>query len=236
LAIVKKTGFFFVVSPHWGDNAINHYHLRNKTDSRIVIIGNNVKKSSGVSGSSSEGQLIQQAQAGNADAFARLYDAYVDEIYRFIFYRVSNQQTAEDLTSQLFLKTWDNLDRYQARRGASFKAWLMQIARNLVIDHYRTFKETTPLEPIMTVEPDPTMNVVKEVERRLQGEWLQTKLQELTDEQREVVTLKFIHGFSTKEIARMMNKKEGAIRALQMRGLQALANIFESDDVRMEND
>ena len=88
----------------------------------------------------------------------------------------------------------------------------------------------------MTAEPDPTMNVVKEVERRLQGEWLQTKLQQLTGEQKEVVTLKFIHGLSTKEIAALMNKKEGAIRALQMRGLQALANILELDEARMEND
>lgn len=183
-----------------------------------------------------EEQLIQQAKEGNPDAFAQLYDAYVDDIYRFIFYRVSNQQTAEDLTSQLFLKAWDNLDRYQARQGSSFKAWLMQITRNLVIDHYRTLKEIAPLEEIMTVKPDPTADVVNEVERRLQGEWLRTKLQMLTDEQREVVTLKFIHGFSTKEIAQTMNKKEGAIRALQMRGLQALANILESDDVRMENE
>lgn len=183
-----------------------------------------------------ESQLIEQAKAGNADAFAKLYDAYADEIYRFIFFRVSNQQTAEDLTSQLFLKAWDNLDRYQTRRDASFRAWLMQIARNLVIDYYRTFKESASLEQIMTAEPDPTMNVVKEVERRLQGEWLQTKLQQLTGEQKEVVTLKFIHGLSTKEIAALMNKKEGAIRALQMRGLQALANILELDEARMEND
>jgi RNA polymerase sigma-70 factor (ECF subfamily) len=177
----------------------------------------------------SEIQFIQQARLGNTDAFARLYEAYVDDIYRFIFYRVGDQQLAEDLTSQLFLKAWDRMERYQIRGDASFKAWLVQIARNLVIDYYRTRKDTTSLEQILTVKPDPTINVAKTVERQLQGEWLHTKLQELTDEQREVITLKFIDGFSTKEIARMMNKKEGAIRALQMRGLQALTIILETD-------
>lgn len=186
--------------------------------------------------SSAENRLIQQAKAGNADAFARLYETYVDEIYRFIFFRVTQQQLAEDLTSQLFLKAWDNLERYQPRHNASFKAWLMQIARNLVIDHYRTFKDTASLEQILPAEPDPTVDVAKDVERRLQGEWLQTKLQQLTGDQREVVTLKFIHGFHTKEIARTMNKTEGAIRALQMRGLQALADILEAEaKTRTEN-
>ncbi len=180
---------------------------------------------------STEAQLVQQAKSGDSNAFAKLYDAYVDELYRFIFYRVADQQTAEDLTSQLFLKAWDSLDRYQYR-GSPLKAWLIQIARNLVIDHYRTRKETEPLEPDALARPDPAANVAKEVERKLEGEWLRAKLRQLTEEQREVLTLKFIHGFSTKEIATVMEKRQGAIRALQMRGLQALANIIGPDDSR----
>lgn len=172
-----------------------------------------------------EARLIRKAAAGQADAFARLYDAYVDDVYRFIFYRVGNEQTAEDLTSQLFLKAWDHLGRYESR-GVRFSAWLFQIARNMVIDYYRTRKETVALEPNAVTKPDPAANVAKSVEKKLEGEWLRSMLQQLTAEQREVLTLKFINGLDTKEVAQIMNRKQGAIRALQMRGLKALADII----------
>jgi RNA polymerase sigma-70 factor (ECF subfamily) len=174
-------------------------------------------------------QLIQKATAGDADAFARLYDTYVDEVYRFVYYRVSDEDTAEDLTSQIFFKAWDNLHRYQVR-GSPFKAWLFQIARNLVIDYYRTRKEVLPLEPHALLEPDPAANVSEKVEQRLEAERLRNLLQGLTDDQREVLTLKYINGLSTKEIAKVMKKGQGAIRALQMRGLQALADMVGTDD------
>ncbi len=173
-----------------------------------------------------EADLVRRAAAGEAQAFARLYDAHIDDLYRFIFYRVSHQQTAEDLTSQLFIKAWDNLGRYESR-GVRFSAWLYQIARNMVIDHYRTRKETVALEPIATMKPDPSANVSKQIERKLEGEWVRGMLEHLTEDQREVLTLKFINGLSTKEVATVMKKKQGAIRALQMRGLQALAKLME---------
>lgn len=178
--------------------------------------------------SAQEVQLIQKAVSGDADAFARLYDAYIDEVYRFVFYRVNEEQTAEDLTSHVFLKAWDNLDRYEIR-GLPFKSWLFQIARNAVIDYYRTRKETVPLEPTAISKPDPAANVAKEVEQRLESEWLRGLLQHLTDDQKEVLTLKFIHGLSTKDVAKLLGKRQGAIRALQMRGLQALADIIMDD-------
>lgn len=175
-----------------------------------------------------EADLIRRAAVGEAQAFAQLYDAHVDDLYRFIFYRVSDQQTAEDLTSQLFIKAWDNLGRYESR-GVRFSAWLYQIARNMVIDHYRTRKETVALEPIATMKPDPAANVSKYIERKLEGEWVRSMLEHLTDDQREVLTLKFINGLSTKEVATVMKKKQGAIRALQMRALQALAKLMEGN-------
>lgn len=174
---------------------------------------------------SSETQLITRAISGDSEAFANLYETYVDDLYRFILHRIGHEQTAEDLTSQVFLKAWDNLGRYKMR-GLPFGAWLFQIARNSVIDYYRTRKETLPLEP---TELDPAMNVSKEVERRLESEWLRTVLQRLTEDQREVLTLKFINGLKTKEVASIMGKGQGAIRALQMRALQALAEIVGRD-------
>lgn len=172
-----------------------------------------------------EAEWIRRAAKGDANAFARLYDTYYDEVYRFIFHRVSDQQTAEDLTSQLFFKAWNNLGRYEAR-GFRFGAWLLQIARNMVIDHYRTRKETVALEPNATMKADPAANVAKNVERKLEGERIRSMLRHLTDDQKEVLTLKFINGLSTKETAEVMQKKQGAIRALQMRGLQTLAKLM----------
>lgn len=173
-----------------------------------------------------ETQLIRRALAGNADAFARLYDAYIEAVYRFVYFRVSDEQTAEDLTSQVFLKVWDNLSRYKIRQGVSFGAWLFQIARNTVIDHYRTQKETMPLEPDDINRPDPAADVAQVVENRLAMERLYQMLQQLTDDQREVLILKFINGLGTSDIASILGKKQGAIRALQMRGLRALADIM----------
>lgn len=176
-----------------------------------------------------ESELIERAVSGDPDAFATLYDAYIEQIYRFIFFRVGDEPTAEDLTSQVFIKAWDNLSGYQMR-GLPFSAWLFRIARNTVIDYYRTFKETTSLEFEAIAKPDPEGDMDERIERRLQAEEVRLALQKLTEDQRQVLTLRFIEGFSTEEVAQIMGKRPGAIRALQMRGLQALAEIYGTTD------
>jgi RNA polymerase sigma-70 factor (ECF subfamily) len=177
----------------------------------------------------SESEIIQKAVSGDPDAFATLYDTYIEQIYRFIFFRVGDELTTEDLTSQVFIKAWDNLSSYQIR-GLPFSAWLFRIARNSVIDYYRTFKETAPLEFEAIAKADPEGNVDEWVEQRLQAEEVRLALQKLTEDQRQVLTLRFIEGFSTEEVAQILGKRPGAIRALQMRGLQALTEIFGSTD------
>ncbi|MDE3090215.1 MAG: sigma-70 family RNA polymerase sigma factor, partial [Chloroflexota bacterium] len=142
-----------------------------------------------------------------------------------VFFRVRDTPTAEDLTAQVFLKAWERVEHYQIR-GLPFGAWLFQIARNLVIDHYRTRREVAPLESGDAGDLRDALDIDEVVEQRLEAERLRRALQRLTEEQRQVLTLKFIDGFSTAEIARTLGKKPGAIRALQMRGLQTLAEIM----------
>lgn len=176
-----------------------------------------------------ERRLVQKAKAGNSEAFAQIYDAYVDRIYRYIYFRVSDDTLTEDLTSQVFLKAWESLDRYQA--GSSpYLAWLYTIARNLVIDHYRTKKETVNLEELVHIsgnEPGPD----DEVQSRFEMQEIREALQFLTDEQQQVLILRFISGLSTENVAAIMEKREGAIRALQMRALQTLSKHMTEKEV-----
>ncbi len=169
---------------------------------------------------------MEQAKAGDAQAFGQLYDAAVDRVYRFLFFRVNDVQTAEDLTSLVFLKAWENLHRYQPR--GPFLAWLYSIARNTVIDHYRTHKQTVSLEEAAPMAaPNATPDAV--VDLLFEMKTLKAAMRHLTAGQREVLTLKFIAEYDTAQIARQMRKSEGAIRALQMRALQALARVLQSD-------
>ena len=170
-----------------------------------------------------EVETVGRARSGDAEAFGLLYDGCVDRVYRYIFFRVSDSETAEDLTSEVFLKAWQGMHRY--RPEAPFIAWLFTIARNTVIDHYRTEKQNVSLE---TAEQSavtwPNLHAGLELEDQMG--LLSTALRSLTEEQRLVLELKFIAGMETAEIARRLRKREGAIRALQMRGLQSLARAM----------
>lgn len=177
----------------------------------------------------SQRRLVSLAKDGDADAFGLLYDGYIERIYRYIYFRVTDEVTAEDLTSQVFSKAWENLDRYKPS-GAPFIAWLYTIARNAVIDHFRTRKETVALDEVASLSSGgPSPDDV--VELHFETEALREALQSLTDEQQQVVVLKFIAGMTTDEIAKQLGKRPSAIRALQMRGLQALARQMEKREV-----
>ena len=174
-----------------------------------------------------ERELVERAQMGDSEAFGVLYDGLVDRVYRYVYFRVTDQSTAEDLTSTVFLKAWEKLDRYKS--GATpFRGWLFTIAHNVVIDFYRTHKATVSIDqidPPVSDEPEPH----EIVQHRFEAESVQYAMQRLTLSQQQVLTLKFIAGMETEEIARHLGKPAGAIRALQMRGLQALTRILQEE-------
>jgi RNA polymerase sigma-70 factor (ECF subfamily) len=173
-----------------------------------------------------ERQFVRRAQAGDAEAFARLYDSTVDRIYRYVYFRVTHDQTAEDITSQVFLKAWENLGRYKQGR-TPFLGWLYTMARNAVIDHYRTRKAIVALEDAVVFQEDPSQTISEGIDRASEVRALRAAIQGLTEDQQQVLTLKFITGMNTSQVARQMGKGPGAIRALQMRALQALAKRLE---------
>ena len=178
---------------------------------------------------SEETCLVDQARAGDPEAFAKLYDAYVERVTRYIYFRVSEGSDTEDLVSQVFLKAWENLDRYKS--GSSpFIAWLYTIARNLVIDHYRTKKDILPLEEAIATPSDMEMPD-EEAQMHFDLEAMRDSLQALSKDQQQVLILKYIAGLPNEEIAKIMGKQEGTVRGLQMRGLQTLAKHMKAQEL-----
>ena len=92
-----------------------------------------------------EQNLIRRAAAGDSEAFGVLYDQYHPQIYRFVFLKVSLKEDAEDLTHQVFMNALEHMSGYR-HQGFPFSSWLYRIARNAVIDHYRTRKDKVRLE------------------------------------------------------------------------------------------
>ena len=165
------------------------------------------------------------ARQGDHAAFDVLYRRHVTAIYRYCSLRVGGVQAdAEDLTSKVFLRAWQSIGRYQ-EQGRPFLAWLHTIARNLVLDHFRQYHPTVPMDDLL---PAPA-NVPEEVDMRLEREHLREAIAQLTPDQRQVVTYQFILGYNSEETAAMMGKRAGAIRALQMRALQALRKVLGQD-------
>jgi RNA polymerase sigma-70 factor, ECF subfamily len=176
-----------------------------------------------------EARFVDQAKSGDPEAFARLYDAYVERVTRYIYFRVSEEVDTEDLVSQVFLKAWENLDRY--KMGTSpFIAWLYTIARNLVIDHYRTKKDALPLEEAIALPSEMEMPD-EEAQTRFDLQAMRDALQFLTSDQQQALILKYIAGLPNDSIAKVMNKQEGTVRGLQMRGLQTLSKYMKEKEL-----
>jgi RNA polymerase sigma-70 factor, ECF subfamily len=176
--------------------------------------------------------LVDRASKGSGEAFGQLYQLYVDRIYNYIYYKTGHSVDAEDLTEQVFIKAWEAIRRFRFE-GKPFAAWLFKVARNVVIDHYRTRKNNSDLSEVISAiakEGDPEAFA----QRRATAQVLMTAIRRLTDEQQQVILLKFIDGMDNTEISAAMGKKEGAIRALQYRALLALQRILQDERYGLE--
>jgi RNA polymerase sigma-70 factor (ECF subfamily) len=176
-----------------------------------------------------ETDLVTQALAGDSASFGLLYEHYLDEMYQFVFYKVKGRQEAEDLTEVVFLKAWQALDGNPPTK-IPFRLWLYRIARNTVIDHYRTRRSQIDLEEAMEV-PETADSPETLVVRRERVEELRDKLQMLNEDQQEVITCRFVMGLSHAETAVVMSRTEQAVRALQYRAITALRNLLTIEQV-----
>jgi len=178
-----------------------------------------------------EPNLIQKAKKGDPEAFTALYESYQPVIYRYLFYRVDDPACAEDLTAEVFVRMVEHIDRFNPQ-GQTILAWLYTIAHNLLTDHYRRSGKTTELPAEELLGSDENANPARIAESHLTQAELRAALQELTEEQRQVVLLKFVAEQSNAEIGTVMNKPEGAIKSLQHRALAALRRVLEGSHGR----
>lgn len=173
-----------------------------------------------------EEQLLAKAMQFDDAALGELYDRYEARIYGYIYRRTGDQVLAEDLTAQVFLKMLESIRDQKAWRS-SFSGWLYRIAHNLVVDTYRRKGRhgAVDLEDVPQTAAE-SQNPEETVEQTLDAERLRSAIRRLTDEQAEVVSLRFLEGYSIAEVAGMMNRTEGAIKALQYRAVATLRTLL----------
>lgn len=175
---------------------------------------------------SDEAQLLAAAQQFDAEALSELYDRYEAKIYTYIYRRCGEQVVAEDLTAQVFLKMLESI-RDGKSWHSSFSGWLYRIAHNLVIDHYRRRDR----QPSVNIDDAPPTaadveDPVETAEMNIDAERLRAAIRRLTDDQSEVISLRFLEGYSIAEVAEMVGRSEGAVKALQYRAVAALRSLL----------
>jgi RNA polymerase sigma-70 factor (ECF subfamily) len=172
-------------------------------------------------------RLVEEAAGGNFDAFGELYNIYLDQIYRYVFYQVNDKMTAEDITEEVFVKAWKAIRSCKGKEK-TFLSWLYRIAHNHLITTLRSRKKFTSIEKYNLVEIiDPQIEFEAETEYKE----LLKKISCLPKNQRQVIILKFIEGLDNREIGKVIGKSEGAIRVSQMRALATLRQKLGNEEV-----
>jgi len=185
------------------------------------------------SGKLQEKILFSRLKYKDKEAFVKVYDLYIDSIYRFVYFKIGHTEEAQDLTSLIFLKAWNYVQEGKLGNYGSLKPLLYKIARNAVIDHYRKSSPTIEIniddENIKLDLPDEKEDIIKKMEIASDMEIVQNKFKELKDEYREVIILRFIDELSVGEIAEILDKPKGNVRVLVFRALKSLRDLLGGD-------
>jgi RNA polymerase sigma-70 factor, ECF subfamily len=164
--------------------------------------------------------LVERAQGGDRGALEELYLMHFDRIYSYLHMSVGNRHDAEDLTTQTFLKMLESIGKFRFQ-SAPFSAWLFRIAHNLAMDHFRAARRWQPEEEV----PEPAEQEPSAEAQALQSIGRQSMLElieDLSPEQQQVLTLKFVFNFANADVGTILGKTEGAIKSLQHRALVSL--------------
>jgi len=175
-----------------------------------------------------EENLVQRAKQRDQKAFAQLYEEHFDRIYRYVVLRIGDKMEAEDMTQQVFLNALQSISSFKWK-GVPFAAWLFRIAHNQVVDYLRKKKKraAAPLdESLVSSDNNPQLIV----EHSLDIEQLLLATRQLTEAQREVISLRFAGGLSVAQVAKVMDKSQGAVKALQHSAIVALRKVLLVDN------
>lgn len=184
----------------------------------------------------SEKELVGKAQQGDAASISILYERYYDRIFRYVSFKTSSSVESEDITAEVFVKMIQSIQSFRWQ-GYQFSSWIFKIAHNLVVDYYRKKGRTltVPLDDASSVQDESSINSadvehVVDVELRMKS--VQTALKKLTELQKEVIRLRFAGGLSVAETARVVDKKENAVKALQHAGLKKLKKLLPVNNLQ----
>ncbi len=171
-------------------------------------------------------RLVRKAQAYDDQALSKLCERFFDDVYSYFYYRARDAADAQDLTNDVFVRLVESIRSFDPARGG-FRAWLFSIVHHRLVD-YRRRQAVREHQPLGGDLANPEGGPAVQVEAQLTVERLQGALDLLTEEQRQVIVLKFIEGLSNAEVAQILGKSEGAINALQYRGLRALRQVLRT--------
>ena len=173
-------------------------------------------------------RLVDLAQAGDREALESLYLLHFDRIYSYLHMSVGNRHDAEDLTTQTFLKMLEAIGRFRWQ-SAPFSAWLFRIAHNLAMDHFRATKRWQPEEEVPEPEGAEQSSAEDEALESIGRGSMLELIENLSQDQQQVLTLKFVFNFSNGEAATILGKTEGAVKSLQHRALASLQKQVTRD-------
>src|SRR5215203_2436182 len=166
-------------------------------------------------------ELVDRGQRGDRDALEELYLIHFDRIYSYLHMSVGNRHDAEDLTTQTFLKMLESIGKFRFR-AAPFSAWLFRIAHNLAMDHFRAARRWQPEEEVPEAPADESTSAEMGALDSIGRKSMLELIEDLSLEQQQVLTLKFVFNLPNAEVATILDKTEGAIKSLQHRALVSL--------------
>jgi RNA polymerase sigma-70 factor (ECF subfamily) len=173
-------------------------------------------------------RLVELAQQGDREALESLYLLHFDRIYSYLHMSVGNRHDAEDLTTQTFLKMLEAIGRFRWR-SAPFSAWLFRIAHNLAMDHFRATRRWQPEEQVPEPEDLAESSAEEAALESIGRRSMLELIENLSMEQQQVLTLKFVFSFSNVEAGTILGKSEGAVKSLQHRALASLQKQLARD-------
>jgi RNA polymerase sigma-70 factor (ECF subfamily) len=174
-------------------------------------------------------KLFKRIKEKDRNAFLQAYDAYADDIFRFILFNIGRSEDARDMTSAVFLKVWEYAQNRGLKEDKSLRAFIYKVARNLVIDYYRTSnksKNEKSVEDLADNLADEKQNIFSKAEDNSDLERIKKCLGRLKDEYREIILMRFVDELSFAEISETTGKSIGSLRVLSFRALQALKELM----------